>query len=304
MRILFLIVTLFAMTFSSYGQELDSVQKLLFNNFVKVFENEHFAIQDRVQQKVIHDEALYFLFKIVPKKEGNYFIKQVFEHKPGWGYKKNSILNVVKAVKKGTPRFFSGIEPSPFNSPTCWVGDTIVIPIFWNKNIVTSDFSKGEKTEREIYGKMDTVSTYNNRDRQLNWKITNMVNEVKVEGVSSSYAVHRHLKDETVSHNIRLKAIQPGKFILKIGAVRHKLMIYPKDRNITKTVTQVIGLQWEGKTTSYALPPGYSKSHFVPYGKLRVGDTIAFTFLSYVQAVNNPQNIDPTIIVQKLAFDE
>ncbi|MDB4292509.1 hypothetical protein N9954_03825 [Maribacter sp.] len=296
-----LIALLLTITNSVYGQELEALQTLLFDDFSEVFKEEGFEILDTVETKIISEDEIYFLMKVIPKNEGTYFIKQLFEHKPDWGYKNNSILNIIKASKKGTPRFFNGLEPSLAYSSSCWIGDTIGVPVFWNKHINTSKFAKAEKREREIYGKREALSTHKKETGQLDWRFTNTVAEVSVKDISTGYAVYRHLREELVSHTIRLKAVKQGEFTLRIGEIEQKLSIHPKENNISKTVTQVVGKQWEG-ATSYSLPPGYDKSHFVKQPELRVGDMTTITFLSYTQEVKKPKKVYTYIEIHKLAL--
>lgn len=278
------------------AQNLDSLSNKLLEGFKETFKGQHFKIGSLKINK--ENENTPFEIDIIPEKEGVYFIKQTFEFEEGWGYKNNSILNIIKAGKKEDIRYFNGIEPNASKSFTCAVGDTIIIPIYWNKHIVNSEFSIGEEQEREIYGKIDTKQTsWKNEERQLDWSITNTIDELKVKDVISSYAIHRHLRDESVSHSIQFEAIKTGEFILEIGTFKLPIVIYPKEATIRKKVTQVVGKQWSDRANSYSLPEGYNKN--IEYALLRVGDIITLPFLSYVQNVKNPLEIDLNINIEK-----
>src|SRR5690606_1660614 len=205
----------------------------------------------------------------------------------GWGYKNNSILNVIKVGKKGTSRTFSGIEPNPYISYTSSVGDTIVIPIYWDSHIIANKFSSGSKQEHDIWGEIDLqTKIWKEEKRQLDWDITNNVDELKVIDVFSSYAAHRHPYGETVSHSIRFEAIKNGKFILQIDDVELPVIISSKGKSVRKYVTQVIGSQWEENVTSTGLPYDYKKE--IESAILRVGDKIEVMFIRYVQETKNP----------------
>jgi len=286
------------------GQQLDSLKNHVVEDFSKVFKNEHFSIEDEVTTKYISEDEVYFVVKIIPKKEGTYFIKQIFEYEKDWGYKNNSILNIIKVAKKGTVRHFSSMEPNPLHSSTCSVGDTIMIPLFWNKHIISTKFSKGNQLEQDIYGKIDSVFTVKNLERQLDWKVKNNVSEVNVEEVTSTYSIHRGLKNESVYHSIHFTALKKGSFILKVGETKHNLIIYPAKATISKVVTHVVGTQWEDKVTSHGLPHNYNKQHFVSSMKLRVGDTFVISFLGYVQNVNTPKEVNTTITIAKTVVKE
>ena len=223
----FLLIILLIQSKVMFGQDLDSLRETYLKDFKETFKNESFEIGDMVIKQ--DSGKSFFEIDIVPQKEDVHFIKQTFEHEEGWAYKNNSILNVVKVGKKGTSRTFSGKQPNPFISYTASVGDTIVIPIYWNSHIITNKFSTGDKQEQDIWGKIDLQNEkWKQEERQLLWDVTNNVDELKVIDLFSSYAIHRHLREETVSHSIRFEAINSGKFTLQVGSVELPVVIFSK----------------------------------------------------------------------------
>ncbi len=278
------------------GQELDSLSNAYMRDFQEAFRGENYTIGNvTVNQK---SEAVFFEVDVVPQEEGVYFIKQQFDYEDGWGYKHNSILNVIKVGPEGTARTLYGKEPNPFLSYTCAVGDTIVIPIYWNAHVVANEFSSGDQQERDIWGKIDPdKETYKNPERQPDWNINNEVEELKVTDVFSSYSVHRGLKNESATHTLQFEAISPGEFLLQVGDSRLPVTIVPRENQITKYVTQVIGRQWDDRATSTGLPQGYTKEP--ERATMRVGDTINVAFMAYVQKVDNPQKPDLALTITK-----
>ncbi len=279
-----------------FGQDLDSLKETYLKDFKEAFNKERFEIgKMTIKQDSVKN---YFEVDIVPQKEGVHFIKQTFQYESGWGYKNNSILTIIKVGKKGTSRTFSGKRPNPFISYTASVGDTIVIPIYWNNHMVANNFSTGNKQEQDIWGKIDLDhKQWKQEERQLPWDIKNKVDELKVIDVFSEYAIHRHLREETVNHTIRFEAIDPGEFTLRIGSVEVPMLIFPKGKSIRKNVTQVIGLQWEENVSSSGLPYDYTNE--TKCAILRVGDVIDVSFNSYVQEPKNPLMISTKLEISK-----
>ncbi|MFN8254155.1 MAG: hypothetical protein U0W24_00605 [Bacteroidales bacterium] len=292
--ILFMVLIQFKMLF---GQDLDSIGRTYLTAFKETFRHENFVVGNLTIKQL--SENIYFEIDIVPQKEGVYFIKQTFEYEKGFGYKYNSILNVVKIGKKGVSRTFNGMEPNPFISFTGSVGDTIIIPVYWNNHVKANEFSTGDERDHNLYGKIDIGSSiWKQEGRQLNWNITNNAEELKVMDVFSDYSVHRDLREETVIHAIRFEAISPGKFILKIGNTELPIIIFPEGESIRIYVTQVVGKQWEENVTSDGLPYHYTKE--VKNAILRVGDKLDFVFLRYGQKVKNPIKLNLNLEVKKL----
>lgn len=279
-----------------FGQDLDSLRKIYFKDFKETFKNESFEIGDMIIKQ--DSGKSYFEIDIVPQTKKVYAIKQTFKYEDGWGYKNNSILNIIKVGKKGTSRTFSGMEPNPFISYTCSVGDTIVIPIYWDSHIIANKFSSGNNQEYNIWGKIDLqTKIWKQEERQLDWDITNNVDELKVIDLFSSYSIHRGLREETVSHSIRFEAINPGKFTLQIGDTKLPIIIFSKGKSIRKYVTQVRGHQWEDNVTSTALPYDHTKE--IKYAILRVGDKIDVTYNTYIQEIKNPSKSNLKLEINK-----
>ncbi|MCF6347881.1 MAG: hypothetical protein L3J20_06235 [Flavobacteriaceae bacterium] len=288
-----ILTILFIMTNVLYGQQLDSIKKIVFNDFSKTFKNESFRINDDVKTTYMNEDnedEIFFEIEIVPQKKGIYFIKQIF----GWGLRYDSILNIIKVAEKGTPRYFEGTEPDPYTSYTCSVGDTIIIPVYWDKHIVFNEFSTGEELERKILEKIDTTQTRSEGER-LDWNITNNVNELKVIDVFSRTSSH-HVYP-SLYRLITFKAIKSGEFILEIGTFKVPIVIYPQESAIRKKVTQVEGTQYYNSDLR-ASTRWYKKEP--EYALLRVGDFITLTFLEYEQEINNPKKIDLTIEINKI----
>lgn len=295
MKLKILTILLFIMTNALYGQQLDSIKRVVFNDFSRTFKNEYFRINNEVKTTYLNEDKIFFEIEIVPKKKGIYFIKQIFEYDKDWGYKNNSILNIIKVAEKGTPRYFEGKEPNPYASYTCSVGDTIVIPVYWDKHIIFNEFSTGEEQERKTWGEID-VTLRRLWSERLDWNVTNNVNELKVIDVASLHIRHRGPITETVHHSIQFEAIKSGEFILEIGTFKVPIVICPQESTIRKKVTQVVGLQWENRVSS-------STDRYkieAEYALLRVGDIITLTFLEYTQEVNNPKEMDLTIEINKI----
>jgi len=119
MKLRFLTVFLFAMTTVSLGQELDSVKTRLYEDFSEVYTNESFDIGKEIKTRIMSNDEIYFLIKVIPKKEGVHFIKQITENDSESLYRFNTILNVIRASKKGISRVFIGKGPSPYFSSKC-----------------------------------------------------------------------------------------------------------------------------------------------------------------------------------------
>lgn len=267
------------------GQDLDSLSSAYIKDFKETFKNEDFKIGNLTINK--KSECVYFEIDIFPQKKGVYFIKQIFEYSEDFGYKNNSILNVIKIGEKQTSRLFNGKEPNPYRSYTGSVGDTIIIPIYWNKHVIANRFSSGNKQEHDIYSKIDFDElTVKNKERQLNWDVKNNVVELKVIDVFSDYIIHRSLQTETVVHTIQFEAISTGEFTLQIGGAELPIIIFPQGESIKKYVTQVIGHQWEERVSSDGLPYDYINQ--TQRAILRVGDKIDFRIMEYMQKVKNP----------------
>jgi len=266
----FLIFILLIQSQVILGQDLDSLRKALLKDFKETFSEKSFEIgsmtakQDSVKN--------YFEIDIVPQKEGVYLIKQNIKYENGWRYKSNSILNIIKVGKKGISRTFSGIEPNPSFGFTSSVGDTIVIPIYWNNHIVENKFSSGNEREQEIYGE---------KRKRFNWNIKNNIDELEVVDVSSSYVIYKDVIHESVDHTIEFEAIEPGEFTLQLRNVELPVIIFPKGKSIRKYVTKIVNASYNG------LPYDYSRQK-IECAILRVGDKINVTFESYVQEIKNP----------------
>ena len=283
------------------GQDLEAIQIAYFEDFKATFKHEHFEIGNMTMRHRSGKGG--FEIEIIPQKEGKYFIKQIFTYEDGWGYKNNSILNVIKVGRRGTPRVFNGKQPNSAYSYTCWVGDTIVIPVYWSSHVIANEFSTGDQKERDIWGALDlNKPVWKQKERQMDWEITNHVDELKVIGVYTSYAIHRHLRDESVGHQIQFEAIHPGKFTLKIGDATLPVIIVSHDQSIRKYVTQAVGHQWEERVTSTGLPLDYMNEP--KHALLRVGDQISLTFNSYVQSVEDPLPQDLKLAVTKKRFKD
>lgn len=302
MKIRLLTALILVFTNMLIAQNLDSLKVTLVKDFHRAFGHMDVQINENVATHYVSEEEVYFKIQVVPQKEGVFFMKQLFEYESGFGYKNNSILNILKVAKQGTSRHFDGLEPNPFGSYTCAVGDTIMIPVYWNKHIIKNKFSDEEEHLQKIYGKIDTLRQWNDKTRQLKWTILNKVEEVNVKEVTSSFSIHRGLRNESVFHAIHFEAIKPGKFILKIGERKFKIIIYPKKSIIAKVVTQVVGNQWDDGVTSAGLPYSYDKTNFLKFATVRVGDTLTFSFMSYVQNSNDPISINTKITIEKLPF--
>ncbi len=278
-----------------FGQSKDFVRSLR-EDFHKTFENENFGIlQDKIKKDPKGNK--YWLVDIVPQKSGVYFIKHLFENKDDWGRKNNSILYTIKAGEKGTVRYFRWKEPDREMSHTCWVGDTITIPVYLSSHIASHKFSLEEDLHTQsIYGCIDSVKNFFGK-RNPKWKVTNNADELGFKDVLSSESIHRGLRNETVRHSMVFEALRPGAFILEIGNVKMPIIIRSQEKAIRKLVTNHIGDQWEGRGRSDSLPYGYHKE--MKYAVLRVGDIINIEFMFFFQEVNKPVEINYNIEVNK-----
>ncbi len=284
------------------GQEKRDLSKQLNKKFYNTFKNESFEISDYSIKKAPNGTQ-YWIIDIVPQKAGVYFLKHLFQYIENWGgYKNNSVMYVIKVGDTGTPRLFSEKEPNPYTSMTCRVDDTISIPVYLDKHIENHEFSlEEEKRIRDIYRKTDTVNEYPRNSRTPKWKVTNHVEELNFIRINSNFAIHRHLRNESVTHSVTFEAIKTGVFIIKIRNKELPIIIKHRNAKISKLVTQTVGYQWEGNGASYSLPYKFHKE--MKYALLRVGDILNISFMSYVQNVKNPKVIDLNVSIIKKKLD-
>ncbi|MGD1839591.1 MAG: hypothetical protein ACFB0B_01630 [Thermonemataceae bacterium] len=293
----FLFILTFVISYAQmYGQDLDSLSKVFLKDFKETFETENLEVGEvTIRQE---EYAVHFDIEVIPKKEGLHFMKQVFTFEQGYGYRNNSILSIIRAGKKGANRYFDSIEPNLYRGYTCVVGDTILVPVYWNKHVVQSSFYKADEQGREWVKPLSEQQAVEPRGEQLDWEVTNQVEELQVNQVTSGYATHRSLKTQSVYHTMQLKAIKPGAFTLRIKDRTLPVVIYPSEANIRKLLTLAIGKQWSERATSHSSPPGYKKE--AQSMLLRVGDIINVTFMMYEEQTDRPVEIDLEVAVNKV----
>ena len=232
MRLLmsYLLVTL-SLSLKTFSQDLDKVNRKVLHDFKKQYKNQPIKIlSSTINQE--QEDITYFDIEIIPLESRTYFFRQVFQNEDNWGYKNNSLLNIVKVGPTDSTRYFSGIEPNPYRSYTCLIGDTVVIPVYWDNHVIRNKFTATEQRIKDIYG---TIEFHQGRDTsRIDWNPKLRIQELKIVGFNSSYAIHRGLQEESVNHSIKFEAIKAGEFTIQILDQKMEFSIVPKYTKIKK----------------------------------------------------------------------
>ena len=217
-----------------------------FNNmkaaFIKTFAKDFDIAGDTIQPDKTGVD--FWLVTLKPKKEGLFIINHLFEHNENWGYQYNSREYEINVLPQGTKRWIA----APCSSFSICMGDSTVVPILMDTNIVKHFFSDTTRYTKPHIAFAAQTTAYYKRDIEegfLKAQIQNNVPELSCMGIRVRSSVYRSLDRSAVTYSAFFKAIQEGKFNLIIGKETVPITILPQNGSFKTLSGHISTYSWE-----------------------------------------------------------
>lgn len=252
--------------------------------------------------KADRNKNIFWLVTVIPKREGFYTIRHIYQNVDGWGYKNNSYEYRISVAKKGVRRFVD-YNNRRLIKQACydlWLGDSITIPISLDEHITSHTFSDENRSGSGNFDKR-AIDDYHNfiEGNFSKWDIRNRVSELEFIGIKNDKMPHRNLGDSTVKYYAIFRAKEPGKFNLNIEEYQSiPITILPKKESIKTLVGHAGIYQWDDRESS-----SYSETYYwLENACLRVDDILIVTFMNYVENLDNKREIKKKLEINKTDF--